>query len=70
MIYPDDYKCLTCKFRYYACKYRQNSGMLACSYYTYKANGPHKVANMALLRCFFGVCARIISLKNQEYGTN
>lgn len=64
MIYPDQYKCLTCKFRYYACKHRKTPGMLSCSRYTFQARRRHKNMSMALARCFFGVCPSTFKLLN------
>ena len=61
MIYPDDYKCLICKFRYYACQHRKDSKrMLSCFKFQVKAFRPHKGVNVALARCLFGVCPRFI----------
>ena len=63
MIYPDDYKCLICKYRYYACIYRNNKRMLSCSRFEFQARKHYKGVNVALARCFFGVCPRIIASK-------
>ena len=58
MIYPDDYKCLICKFRYYGCKYGKVKGVLKCSSFKVKASRPYKGINVAIARCLFGVCPR------------
>ena len=56
MIYPDDYKCLTCKFRYYACPHREDNNVISCSHYLARQCSRQKVPSLALYRCLFGVC--------------
>lgn len=64
MIYPDDYKCLVCRFRYYGCKNRKNTRMLSCRYYERRKVCEKKMASLPLARCFFGVCPRFGLLLN------
>lgn len=64
MIYPEDYKCLTCKFRYYGCKHRQEFGRnLACIAFERRQAPKKKMANLALCRCLFAVCPVVLSRK-------
>lgn len=71
MIYPDDYKCLMCKFQYYGCpqtkKFKAGRRtrvkvLLGCSSFV-RADRKSVVLRSAvlpLMRCFFGVCPQKI----------
>lgn len=63
MIYPDDYKCLVCKKRYYGCKYKKTFGMLSCFDFKRRPVSEKKVANLALHRCLTGHCPVVLALR-------
>lgn len=64
MKYPDQYKCLTCKFRYYGCKVKNNrKGLLSCIAYQRRQVNSIKSwcvshRGISLARCLFGVCVK------------
>lgn len=72
MIYPDEYKCLTCKKRYYGCKRRRTGYglLLSCVDYVYNGVKPALSFNICLARCFFGCCPRKIILQNVQQENN
>lgn len=59
MIYPEDYKCLSCKkYHTHGCKYKGIPGMLSCSDFvddSYLA-APIYPKHLGLMRCLLNVC--------------
>lgn len=75
MIYPDEYKCLTCKFQNYGCgkqsERRSKTGrLLGCSRYIPDNRGPFVIDKrlIAVFRCLFGVCPQKLKVKVKENG--
>ena len=67
MIFPEDYKCLVCKHKWtYACPHRNNKTMLSCARFQREVVRDAKMVDLAIARCFFGVCSRLVSLKNKK----
>lgn len=75
MIYPDEYKCITCKFQNYGCgkqeeRRKQFGRLLGCSRYIRADVRPVVVSSALILifRCFFGVCPQKLKVKVKENG--